>query len=76
MTKAKCGYGFMQHWINNDLGYKESEGPIVIVYGMKWKCEGPPEATDIEITYTSQTGQGPVQVAQSSAFHRKMNDWT
>jgi hypothetical protein len=48
MAKPKCGYGFTQHWIVNYLWYKETEGPITIIYGIKWKYEGPFQATDIE----------------------------
>jgi hypothetical protein len=28
--------------------YKQTEGPITIVYGIKQKCEGPFQATDTE----------------------------
>jgi len=71
VTKAECGFGFMQHWINNDLWYKVSEGPIMFVYGIKWKCEGPQQATDIEMAYSSQTVQTAVHVAHSRAAQRR-----
>jgi hypothetical protein len=32
----------------NCLWHKETEGPIMIVYGIKWKSEGPFQVTDIE----------------------------
>ena len=40
MPKPKRGYGFIQWWIVNCLWYNGTEGPIVIVYGIKWWCEG------------------------------------
>jgi len=33
---------------HNCLWYKEMKVQIVIVYGIKWKCEGLFQATDIE----------------------------
>ena len=61
MAKAEVWCGFIQHWIINCLLYKETEGPIMIV--IKWKCEGPFQATDIEtakISKISKIGQGIV----------------
>jgi len=72
VTTAKCGCGFLQYWINNDLWYKESEGPIMIVYGIKWKCEGPQQATDIEVAYSSQTVQRAVQSEGRRMVGRKI----
>jgi hypothetical protein len=46
-----------------------------IIYGMKWKCEGPFQATDIETAYFSTTGKVAVSVAYSNAFQRKTHDW-
>lgn len=39
-------YGFIQHGIINCLLHKEREGPIMIIYGLKWRCEGPFQVTD------------------------------
>jgi hypothetical protein len=51
--KLKKGYGFIQYWIINHSWYKEMEGPVLIVYGIKKKCEGPFQVTDIETTKIS-----------------------
>jgi hypothetical protein len=37
---------------------KETEGSIMILYGIKWKCKGPSNATDSETDYISTTGKG------------------
>ena len=42
------------------LWCKEIDGPVMITYGIKWKCEGPFEATDIERAQIITTGQGVV----------------
>ena len=34
----------------------------MFVYGIKWQCEGPRQATDIVMAYSSQTVQRAVQV--------------
>ena len=30
----------------------------MVIYGIKWKCEGPSQAADIERFDNSETGQG------------------
>jgi hypothetical protein len=46
----------------------------MIVYGIKWKCVGPQQATDIEMALTSQTAQRAVQMANNRAVQSRMND--
>lgn len=58
--------GFIQHWIINCLLYKETVGPIMNV--VKWECEGPFQATDIETAKISKIGQGIVQVVYSNVL--------
>jgi hypothetical protein len=36
------------------LWYQEMEGPIMIVYGIKWKCEESFQETDIERVWWTQ----------------------
>jgi hypothetical protein len=41
-------YGFIQHLIFNYIWYKETEGPVMIIYVIKQKCEGPFQVADTE----------------------------
>jgi len=58
--KLKCGNILMQHWIISHIWYKETEGPIMIVYVINRKCEWPFESSDIERSSTSTVGQGVI----------------
>jgi hypothetical protein len=40
--------GFIQNWIIKHPLYKETEGPTAINYGIKWKCEGPSQVTNLK----------------------------
>jgi hypothetical protein len=48
MAQAERGHGFIRHWIANCVQYKETEGPITVVYGIKFKCEESFQASDIQ----------------------------
>ena len=39
MAQAERGHGLIQHWIANCIQYKETEGPITLVYGFEFKYE-------------------------------------
>jgi len=41
MAQAERGHGFIQHWIAICIKYKETEGPITLVFGVDFKCEEP-----------------------------------
>jgi hypothetical protein len=48
-------------WLHTTLDlelirYRQTEGPVMIVHGMKWKCEGPCQAIDIEMASVSTVG--------------------
>jgi len=38
----------MHHRIISSLWYKETEGPVTIIYDIKLKCQGASQVTDIE----------------------------
>jgi len=31
--------------VSHNMGSSKEMGPIMIIYGIKWKCEGPSQAT-------------------------------
>jgi len=42
------------------LWFRETERPIITVYGIKWKCEGPFKVTDIATASLSRIRQAIV----------------
>jgi hypothetical protein len=46
--KPKRGSSFTQQWATSYIRYGKLERPIIFIYGIKWKCEGPFQVTDIE----------------------------
>jgi hypothetical protein len=47
----------------------------MVVYGIKWKCEGPFQSTDVDRAQISAIGQGVLYMVYSSVFHVKTHDW-
>lgn len=45
--KPKNNYGLKQHWTVNHLWFKKTDGPITIVNGIRWRCEGHLQVKDI-----------------------------
>ena len=69
--KNERDYGFIQLWIVNCLWHEETKGPVMIICGIKWKCEGPLQARKIERALISASGQG----FNSIAFWSKTHNW-
>lgn len=60
-NKLQCSFHFTQYWMVK--WYKETEGPILNIYCIKQKHEGPFQMTDILTASISATGQGVAEVA-------------
>jgi len=43
-TELQCGFHFIKYWMVS--WYKETEGPILNICGIKQKCEGPFQVAD------------------------------
>jgi hypothetical protein len=51
------------------------EGPVTVVYGIKWNCEGPFQGTDIERAEFRATGQNAVYVVQGDNSIEQSPSW-
>ena len=75
MEQAERRHGFIQHWIANCVQYKETEGTITLVYGVKLKCE---ESFQVQREKQPKLAQ-PVKVSHkwftAMCYQRKTHDW-
>ena len=39
-----------------NIGSRQTEGPVMILHGIKWKCEGPCQVIDFEMASVSTFG--------------------
>jgi hypothetical protein len=79
MMKLKRDYDFIWHWIFNFLWCKETEVPVTIRYGIRWKCEGPFQVTywrslNLRVSEKPVTGHVVIGKAKSVYVEVKISD--
>jgi len=75
MAQAKRRHGFIQHWIANCIQYKETEGPITLVYGVEFKCEEPFQVQRQKQPKLVQLDKVLYKWFTAMCYQRKTHDW-